>query len=62
MVTKDQELKSCPFCRGEASLISRENDYYDVGCQTEGCYLIDGAEWCLSKGEVIEMWNKRIST
>ena len=63
------ELKSCPFCGKDASVLSRDDDwnscrpsdtYWMVGCDTEDCI----GEWSsdqyfVSKEEAVTAWNTR---
>jgi len=58
-----EQLKPCPFCGGEASLVRNDpevkGDLFDVVCRSTGCFLQYGAEWCLPKAEVVKRWNAR---
>ena len=60
-----EELKSCPFCGGEAEIVdngeTRSNKYYfvDVSCKNTNCR---GYTSCLefkTKQKAIEAWNRR---
>jgi len=61
------DLAPCPFCEKPAGFIVRHIDdacdivdYFDIGCNTPGCYLEYGADWHLgSKEEASGMWNTR---
>ena len=53
------KLKKCPFC-GVIPRIVTMGDYgYDIMCRTADCYLECGADWCVTKGEAVAMWNYR---
>ncbi len=58
------ELKPCPFCGGEAMLISFGDftgNYFDVSCKSIGCYAFrwtDDARYT-NKDAAIEAWNRR---
>jgi len=54
-------LLPCPFCGEESQLMRRggDDEDYDIFCNTPGCYLEGGADWWLSKEEVLSMWNER---
>ncbi len=62
-----ENLLPCPFCGALPILYNRAYnpsflcEEYDICCQTDKCYLKFGADWHLSKEEIIEKWNKRIS-
>lgn len=32
---------------------------WDIECETDGCYLEDGADFWLTRDEVVTKWNKR---
>lgn len=56
------ELKSCPFCSGEA-LLKEQLTYgggklYGVSCLTPFCPA-STPHWCLDADSAIEMWNAR---
>ncbi len=55
------DLLPCPFCGALPEIYNRISfeDSYDIRCNKPGCYLEFGADWYLSKEEVIEKWNKR---
>ena len=55
------ELKPCPFCGGEASVI-RHADFYGIwhGKSDSPCYFSEKEFWgFLSEAEAIEAWNRR---
>jgi len=64
------ELKPCPFCGGEAELITRGNQYTkkrsaEIECGKCHTKQITGAirgtiEWC--KETAIKKWNNRVNT
>lgn len=59
------DLKPCPFCGGQVEVWNRYGDdqikeAYDISCATTGCYLQCGAEWFLSKEELLLKWNSRV--
>ena len=49
-----EKLKPCPFCGGEAMIISEIN-YHHVRCVK--CFTI--TDWYKTKEEAIEAWNTR---
>lgn len=53
------KLKPCPFCGGEAILMSRETNYFAtrffVIC--DNCHA--SSKWCKNKEEAAEAWNRR---
>jgi len=57
------ELKSCPFCGGEAKIEQSIEDHWSVYCPNEECPARpDTAEYCCSGGDVvIKKWNTRKS-
>ncbi len=59
----NKQLKSCPFCDGDAYFIYNESsskeDSYDIGCHTEDCICFEGLDWCLEKEKISKMWNTR---
>jgi len=61
----EHPLSPCPFCGKDVDFIergdSKDSDSYDIGCNSDDCYLEGGADWWLSKEEVITMWNTRNS-
>lgn len=59
-----RELKTCPFCRGEASVKTDSamfaGLFWLVGCYTPKCRgSIDSGPMYYSEEEAIEAWNKR---
>lgn len=56
------ELKSCPFCGGEAVYDpphTEQGDYVDeVGCENIGCRVLPKST-CVSKETAITAWNTR---
>ena len=57
------ELKSCPFCGGEAELVQQQvvgypDDFY-VECGTDGCVLSLGGLCFSTEEEAMEAWNRR---
>lgn len=71
----DEELKPCPFCGGEAKIVSRSTEVKDVNLGTTEVFSTDILEWCKVKccecgcstdrysnvGGAIKWWNKRAS-
>lgn len=53
------ELLPCPFCGGDARLLDKGGDEYDVCCGTTQCYASCGADWYLERARAIEAWNRR---
>jgi Lar family restriction alleviation protein len=58
---ENRELKLCPFCGGEAELITRKQccaDSYTVRCKNKGCR---GRSQKLVRAEyeAIKTWNRR---
>ena len=55
------EMKPCPFCGGEARLVSVwQGSYgfvYGIMC-FEGCSALSA--YCKEKQEAIERWNRRV--
>lgn len=56
------ELKSCPFCNGEAEVVTRKQclaDAYSVRCKNKGCR---GRTQKLvrTKQQAIKEWNRRV--
>ena len=65
----EQELPKCPICGGilkwdnkvGSDLRETEpNNYYDIKCTTNGCYLEYGADWFHAKDTIIEKLNVRV--
>lgn len=59
----DENLRPCPFCGNQASLITRydkeDNDiYYGVECERKTCGARTGM-WLYAKSAV-EHWNRRV--
>lgn len=69
----DEELKPCPFCGGEAKIVSRSTEVKAVNLGTAEVFSTDILEWCKVKcsecgcstdrysnvGGAIKWWNKR---
>lgn len=69
----DEELKPCPFCGGEAKIVSRSTEVKAVNLGTTEIFSTDILEWCKVKcsecgcstdrysnvGGAIKWWNKR---
>ena len=62
------ELKPCPFCGGEAELLTYW-DFYRCSCMDEGCtahvadapYVQSGeGRWFGSVRDATEAWNRRV--
>lgn len=52
-----EELKPCPFCGGEAVLISNDKEQlYSVECQSCDCGTCDH----LGPEIAIDVWNRRV--
>ena len=51
------ELKPCPFCGGEAEIISGFGGKYTAQCKKGGCMA--GILWCPNKDSAIKAWNRR---
>lgn len=57
---EDLTLKPCPFCGGKADFFERSDGYFDIGCDTVGCYLEEGADWHNDdKKDLADLWNIR---
>src|ERR1017187_10088041 len=62
------ELLPCPFCSGVASIIQRNNELYDVGCDNLECIgwickdieCPDRKDGYVLKASAIDRWNTRI--
>ena len=59
-------IKNCPFCLGSTHVFLRsglgdsEAFGFDVCCETDGCYLSEGADWYFdTEQEAIDKWNTR---
>lgn len=72
LISEEGELRSCPFCGGDAELIEPNMDsysghYWFVTCEDRGCpgsRVPDGEFRCvpndfLQKQEAIDQWNSR---
>lgn len=61
-VTDKIELRSCPFCGGEA-VIEHNSEYDDEGyvvrCSECG---IEASNWCSNEHETAQWWNRRADT
>ena len=55
---KDDELKPCPFCGGEAATNHCVFYDYDVGCFNGEC-PVEPRTWSENKDEAIAAWNTR---
>ena len=63
-------LPLCPFCGEQLMFIAKTCGYFneemkfDVECQVEGCYLQHGADWYLTKEELLSKLhvNNKVST
>jgi len=69
VASDEQELPKCPICGGilkwdnkvGSDLRETEpNNYYDIKCTTNGCYLEYGADWFHAKDTIIEKLNVRV--
>lgn len=62
---KQEELKPCPFCGGEAALICGEHAFVDfkVRCTHDNCWaesgLFNGPDSNTNRSETIAAWNRR---
>lgn len=56
-----EELKKCPFCGGEAKIISKNSveDKYAVMCTDVRCIAFDIEPSYLEKNKAIKAWNTR---
>lgn len=52
------ELKTCPFCGGEAK-IEKCEEYYIVRCTKCPCDM--GRKWYSRKKEAKKAWNRRVN-
>lgn len=52
-------MKPCPFCQGEATLLTNDDGTYDIACLSVGCFLEFGAQWHLPLVTIEEMWDRR---
>ena len=58
MEGKGMEIKTCPFCGGEAKLITQGvPPSEEFCCWCTECMI--ATEWDLSKKYVIKIWNRR---
>ena len=58
-----EQLKSCPFCGGEASVDVDDDGYYVVGCDEDcrcPCNVFYTNQGYYTEKEAIEVWNKRV--
>lgn len=55
---RELELKPCPFCGGEAEIISM-SEKFTVSCGTGGCMA--NISYCSDKQSAVKSWNKRAS-
>lgn len=56
------DLLHCPFCKKDVELFQREkdNEYsWDIRCNFDKCWFVEGSDWWLSKEDAILMWNRR---
>ena len=55
------DLKPCPFCGGEASIVGKRYEAkFCVGCDDDSCLGFSGLGWLYdSKQEAAEAWNRR---
>ena len=66
MSTKEQEIKPCPFCRGELKRKRRSSlavGSYHYQHPDNGCLLNDVGDFKFSLADCprdIEQWNKRV--
>ena len=56
-----EELKPCPFCGGEAQIVSKPYEpKFCVGCDDDTCLGFSGLGWLYDSGqEAAEAWNLR---
>lgn len=54
----EMKLKPCPFCGGEAEIISM-SEKFTVSCGTGGCMA--NISYCSDKQSAVKAWNKRAS-
>lgn len=56
-----EELKPCPFCGGEASIVGKRYEAkFCVGCDDDSCLGFSGLGWLYdSEQEAAEAWNRR---
>ena len=53
------ELKPCPFCGGEVTLITTTDMWNYISCKNENCGINPHTHVQSNKQAVIETWNKR---
>ena len=56
-----EELKPCPFCGGEAQIVSKPYEpKFCVGCDDDTCLGFSGLGWLYDSGqEAAAAWNRR---
>jgi len=69
-ILSERDLKECPFCKKpgklfKAPLFGSDNpyEYYDIGCETEDCFMGGGTGgYAADEKEIedlIKTWNNR---
>ena len=53
------ELKPCPFCGGEASIIKYMDGTYCVECENDNCNMIAMTVLADTEARAVEIWNTR---
>lgn len=55
---KVSQLLPCPFCFGEAEIITGSDEYF-IACMNDSCFSSDCGKPFHNKEEAIAQWNKR---
>ena len=55
-----KKLKPCPFCGGKAEILTTDSySGFDYCVMCISC--IGNVDWCNTKEEAIEAWNRRVN-
>lgn len=54
------EIKSCPFCGGEAKSYSTNRGFWGVDCESNECFTHTMVADYITEEEAIEAWNTRV--